>query len=340
MTTIRTHESFFEGAVSVHETPAGLAPVRLPVDRAALFPSPDDTLMARAWGPSGVRLRFATDSRHLEVVVEPADTATEPRIVDLTRDGALLASREIPSEAGLVAFDLPELQPTSDAAPVYELWLHPFHPTRVAALRVDDGAVFGVPTDRRPRWITYGSSITMCRSATSPARTWPAIAARAHDLNLTSLGFGGQCHLDPMIARVIRDLPADLITLKLGINVYGSGSLNARTYPGAVVALVAIIRERHPDTPIGVITSIVSPDRERTPNATGCTLEDYREMTRDAVRRLTEAGDRRLLLFEGTELFGNDDVGMLPDGLHPNGEGYELMGARMAERFVPRLLAV
>jgi lysophospholipase L1-like esterase len=335
MTTIRAHEALFEGAVSFDENSGGIEPVRLPVGGVSLFPSPDDRLMARARSASGVRLRFATDSRRLVLGVEPATTDEEPRVVDLTRDRALLATRTIASGASSIEIELP-----GGALPVYELWLHQFHPTRVESVGIDDGAIFAIPADRRPRWLTYGSSITMCRTATSPARTWPAVAARAHGLNLTSLGFGGECHLDPMVARVIRDLPADLITLKLGINVHGGASLGARSYPAAVIGLVSTIRERHPTTPIGVITSIISPEREAAPNAVGCTLEDYREMTRDAARRMQQAGDERLVLFEGTGLFGESDAHLLPDGLHPNGEGYELIGARAAERVLPGLLAL
>ena len=33
--------------------------------------------------------------------------------------------------------------------------------------------------------------------------------ARTHNLDLTCLGYGGQCHLDPIVASMIRDLPAD-----------------------------------------------------------------------------------------------------------------------------------
>lgn len=336
MTTIRAHAALFEGAVSFDESPAGIAPLRLPVERATLYPSPDDRLMGRARSASGARLRFATDSRRLELAVEPAATDDEPRIVDLTIDGELIDSRPVASRSPSVAFELP----AGSDLPVYELWLHQFHPTRVASIAVDDGATFAVPADRRPRWVTYGSSITMCRTAASPARTWPAVAARAHGLNLTSLGFGGECHLDPMVARVARDLPAEIITLKLGINVYGGASLNARSYPGAVIGLVSIIRERHPTTPIGVITSIVSPERETAVNAVGCTLEDYREMTRDATRRMQQSGDELLALFEGTDLFGESDAHLLPDGLHPNGEGYALIGRRVAERVLPDLLAM
>ena len=294
--------------------------------------------MQRARSTSGVRLRFATDSPRIRLLTDRAEAADEPRVVDLTHDSRSRLDRRRTRIGRHRVRPHGGRRGLAEGLPVYELWLHQFHPTRVSGLQIDDGARFAIPPDERPRWVTYGSSITMCRTAASPARTWPAVAARLRNLSLTSLGFGGQCHLDPLVAMTLRDLSADLMTLKLGINVYGASTLNARSYPPAVIGLVRIIRERHPYTPIGVITAIASPDRERTPNAVGCTLEDYRAMTRDAGDRLRAAGDEKLWLFEGTDLFGDEDTHLLPDGLHPNAEGYELIGRRFADRVIPALL--
>jgi len=47
-----------------------------------------------------------------------------------------------------------------------------------------------------------------------------------------------------------------------------------------------------------------------------------------AVRR--DVGDQYLHHLSGLELFGPDDVGDLPDGLHPNGDGYVRIGKRPA----------
>ncbi len=345
MTTIVPHSALFDGAVSFsREADGGMRPWRLPVEDASLFPSPDDGLFGRAGCPAGVRLRFATDSPSVRIGLRPVRpqevTDSDHFVVDLTSGGQLVDSQRVLGSEYVA--DLARVTPasiTEAGMGVYEVWLSQYHPTVVEAIQIEDGARFAVPVDNQPRWVAYGSSITMCRQAHSPARTWPATVARALDLNLTSLGFGGQCHLDPMVGRVIRDLPADVMTLKLGINVYGGATLGARTYPAGVIGLIATIRDGHPRTPIGVITSIASPPRERIANAVGCTLEDYRAMTRDAVTRLQAAGDRHLHLFEGTDLFAAADAHLLPDDLHPDGDGYELLGQRAAKLVLPRLLA-
>ncbi|MGV2806275.1 GDSL family lipase, partial [Clostridium perfringens] len=102
-----------------------------------------------------------------------------------------------------------------------EIWLPQNIGMTVTGLRIGAQAI-GVPLpDTRPRWITYGSSITQCVGASSPSRAWPAIAAEACGFSLTNLGFSGNCHMEPMIGRLIRDLPADFNSICAGVNIYG-----------------------------------------------------------------------------------------------------------------------
>ena len=173
--------------------------------------------------------------------------------------------------------------------------------------------------------------------AHSPARTWPALVARKHHLNLTCLGFGGQCHLEPMIGRMIRDLPADLITLKLGINCI-SGSLGPRTFPAAVLGLVALIREKHPQTPLALISPIGYPPHETTPNVVGYTIGQMRRDIQDVGQRLVEAGDPQLFYVDGSEVFDTDLIAQYAtDECHPNGDGIEVMAENFDRAVMSKL---
>src|SRR5439155_18025250 len=154
---------------------------------------------------------------------------------------------------------------------------------RLRSLELSDGASFDAQLDYRSRWITYGSSITQCRTAASPTQTWPAIVARKRDLNLTCLGYGGQCHLDPLIARTMRDLPADYLSMCVGINIYGAATLNQRTFRPGICAFVQIVREKHPRTPFVVMPPIYSPPREATPNVGRRRLNAMREEVAQGV---------------------------------------------------------
>jgi len=335
MKNICLNDDFFEGAISVEHSDGCLKPWRLPCDRLRFFPSPGEALLARAEAASGVRLRFETDSSSLRLrflplpAVPPACDRSEFHI-DVTIEGELVASAPAPPGSQEVYVEgLPA------GIKILEVWLTPEAPIAIRSLEVDDGATCSVVPDERPRWITYGSSLTHCVRAHSPSRTWPAIVARKRQLNLTCLGFGGNCQLDPMVGMMIRDLPADLITLKLGINCI-SGALNARTFPAAVMGLVSIIREKHPQTPIALISPIGYPPRGTEPNAVGYTIGGMRKDIEDVHQRLVEAGDRHIIYVNGLDVFNTDLIAQYTtDQCHPDGDGIELM----AENFDRAVMA-
>lgn len=309
------------GAVSLHRTDAWVQPWRLPYATRELFPP--DLLCERAAMPAGVRLAFRSDTTRLIGIIEPR---TDLSPIDLCCDGAFIGSVAL---AGEERFAFAELPPGEK---LIELWLPQFGEFRLRAIALSEGATITAAADHRPRWVTYGSSITQCRDAASPTQTWPAIVARNRGLNLTCLGFGGQCHLEPMVARLIRDLPAEGLSMCIGINVYGSASLSPRTFGPAIIGFVSLIRERHPDTPFAVLSPIFSAARERTPNAVGLTLEAMRAEIASAVEVLRAGGDRNLHYVDGLTLFGPEHAHLLPDGLHPNAEGYRLLGRAFLDR--------
>ncbi|HEX6971957.1 MAG TPA: SGNH/GDSL hydrolase family protein [Limnochordia bacterium] len=315
MRPLPLEERLFQGAVSLEYGDGWVKPWRLPVHELSLFPP--DGIGGKAEIPAGVRIRFASDTRAVSLGVVPSD---QPLEVDCVIDGGPPRTAVLP--AGGERLDFQELPPGEKTI---ELYLSQKVPMRLTALHIDSGAAFQIPRDPRPRWIAYGSSITQCAGAASPARTWPALVARRHGLRLTCLGYGGNCHLEPMVARMIRDLPADLISLCVGINVYGAASLSPRTFRPAVIGFIQILRERHVETPIIVQSPICSPPREEQPNAVGFTLAAIRAEVEGAVATLRERGDARLFYVNGLEVFGADCVAHLPDQLHPDAVGYEIM---------------
>ncbi|WP_217369479.1 GDSL-type esterase/lipase family protein [Nonomuraea antri] len=196
------------------------------------------------------------------------------------------------------------------------------------------------------RWLHYGSSISHCVSSPSPERTWPAQVAAARGWTLRNLAFSGNAQLDPFAARVIRDAAADLITLKVGINVVNADSMRQRTFLPAVHGFLDTIREGHPETPIVVVTAIGCPMHEDAPgpavqedgayrpgrrrlelDAGALTLAATRTLLARAVAA-RRARDPRLFLVDGRELLGADEAHLLTDALHPSQEGYDLMARR------------
>jgi lysophospholipase L1-like esterase len=313
------------GAVSLERTKDWTMPWRIPEDERGLFHA---ELVARAAEPSGVRIAFKSDTTFLAGAVEPHPALLK---VELVCDARSVGSVSL---AGKKAFRFKGL---AKGKKRMELWLPQFGEFRLRGLELSDGATLEPLEDTRPRWIAYGSSITQCGEADLPTGTWPAIVAREHGLNLTSLGFGGQCHLDPMIALTMRDLPADFLSMCVGINVMGHATMSARTFGSGIIGFVKIVREKHPATPLAVMSAIYAPDFETTPNALGLTLAMTRPEVKTAVDALAACGDRNVHYVDGLDIFGPDAAHLLPDRLHPNTEGYRHLAANFLEKVARKL---
>ncbi|MFJ7212961.1 GDSL-type esterase/lipase family protein [Amycolatopsis sp. NPDC098790] len=283
------------GHAELVEAGGRLVPRRLPP--GPLHPRLDD--VARM--PAGVRLEFDTDARGFGWDVETAGD------VDVVVDGKLVSrSRRVHVE-GLAA-----------GRKRVRIWLPQSHHVSLGDFTVR-GTASAVPEG--PRWLAYGSSITQCRLAAGPSETWPALVATALGWSLRCLGFAGECHLDPAVARYIRDTDADVISLCVGVNIHGAASFSARSLGPALEGFVRTIRDGHPDTPILLTTPLHAPDRETRPNALGLTLADVRAEVANAAHGLP--------VVDGPAILGPDDAGLLADGLHPGAEGYRLIADRM-----------
>jgi hypothetical protein len=304
-------------------------PYRLP---ETLLPLAHPELLQRVSMPAGGRFCFATDARGFELAVRTAVPETPERVevvspFDVLLDGEL-HSRQSVAGGGSVVVE--GLEPRRRRV---EVWFPQFGEVELGRFRLDGATVIEAAIDPGSRWIVYGSSITQCKASAGPSETWPALAARSNGWDLRCLGFSAQCHLDPIVACAIRDTPAELIQLCVGINIYGAGTFSARSLGPALAGFIQTIRQGHPSTPLVVTTPIIAPARETVPNAVGMTLRDIRDIIEGTVLVLRDLGDEALHLIDGPSILGPADTGLLSDGLHPTGAGYRLM----AERLGPRL---
>jgi hypothetical protein len=350
------------GALDQELTATGVTWRRLPAWSKPQLVDPGLQLVVQM--PAGVRLELRTSSTVLELdvamtAVRVGDLPFNPPTFDLVvagelRDSVTTDDHTTLQITGPAQFDVVPGGPATIRLDlpgddnVVEVWFPHSATLEVLAARVDEGATVEPVERARPRWVHHGSSISHCLEAANPTGMWPAVAARLADVDLVSLGFGGQCMLDQHTARAIRDLPADLISLKAGINVVNGDTMRERTFRPALHGFLDTIRDGHPDTPLVVATPIICPTAEDHPGPTvlltdqrfhvvprpeelavgSLSLQRIREIMTEVVTTRQENGDPNLHLVDGLALFGADDVDLLPDGLHPSAEGYRLIGER------------
>lgn len=377
------------GAAELEPTAHGLRVHRLPAQARAQVP--DDFLRMCEEQPSGVRMTFRSAARRLELDVRayrtvmanrPPEGADGPLPAagryDLVVDGLLMAQSQA-REHGTYRLDFAVRRAEVSEAPVttvvfddlpgrdaeMELWLPFGEVTSLVGLRADAPVTPPLGDPSAPRWVHHGSSISHGASADHPTGTWPAVAARLAGLDLVNLGFSGNAVLDPFVARAIRDQPADLITLKLGINLVNHDCMRRRAFRPAVEGFLDTIREGRPDTPLIVISPVLCPMVEDCPGPTEIdpasppdaptfrTLGNPEELAQDklslrviravlqeVVARRRDAGDPALAYLDGLSLYGwpEWDALPMPDLLHPDAAGQRVMGERFAAA-LPALLA-
>ncbi|GAB3430411.1 SGNH/GDSL hydrolase family protein [Actinophytocola sediminis] len=352
----------------------GLRPHRLPA--WALAQSPDPQLAMVEAQPSGVRISFRTRATAVELDavatrrVHAGLPARPAGVYDLLVDGRLAGQGSVPG-GNTLTIDLSTGTTDHQTGPVgtvsfsglpdtekdVEIWLPHNEVTDLVALRTDAPLAPATRTGR-PVWLHHGSSISHGSNAASPSTTWPALAAAQGGVELINLGLSGSALLDPFTARTLRDTAADLISVKIGINVVNADLMRLRAFTPAVHGFLDTIREGHPTAPLLVVSPIHCPIHEDTPGpgafdpdalrdgqvrfmATGdpadraagkLTLRVIRdELARIMTRRA--AHDPHLHYLDGLDLYGEADFAdlPLPDRLHPDAATHRRIGDRFAK---------
>ena len=361
------------GALELETTAHGVLPHRLPA--WAREQVPDEQLLMAEAQPSGVRLAFRTRATAVELDVLPTKqvyVGAPPRpngVYDVLVDGQLVAQST--AGAGNVrTIDMMTGSAVTTPGPVttlrfdglspdakhVEIWLPHNETTELVGLRTD-APLEAAPDRGRRVWMHHGSSISHGSNATTPTTTWPALAAADGGVELVNLGFGGSALLDPSTARVMRDTPADLVSVKIGINLVNADLMRLRAFAPAVHGFLDTIREGHPSAPLLVVSPILCPIHEETPGpsmpdlsglgegllsfrATGDPTDPTR-LTLTTIRRELARicadrtkHDPHSAYLDGRELYGEDDAVELPlpDELHPDPATHRLIAERFAER--------
>ncbi|WP_242582131.1 GDSL-type esterase/lipase family protein [Streptomyces sp. MST-110588] len=361
------------GALELERTERGVLPHRLP--GWARAQCSDGQLAMVESQPSGVRLVFRTRATAVELDTLPTKRVyvgappLPDGVYDLLVDGRPAGQATVPGGNTLV-IDMTagtaehragpsgtvRFAGLADGVKDVEIWLPHNETTEILALRTD-APIEPVPPGDRRVWLHHGSSISHGSDAASPTTTWPALAAGLGGVELINLGLGGSALLDPFTARTLRDTPADLISVKIGINLVNADVMRLRAFTPAVHGFLDTIREGHPTTPLLVVSPIYCAIHEDTPGPSAPDFSTIGEgrlqfraagdpaeraagkltlnVIRDELSRLVKqraTDDPNLHLLDGRDLYGEADFAELPlpDQLHPDAATHRRIGERFA----------
>lgn len=175
----------------------------------------------------------------------------------------------------------------------------------------------------------YGTSITQGGCANTAGSDFVSLTGRLLDAEVINFGFSGSGRGEPEVARLIREVKAEIFVLDFIANA------ELATLPKVLPEFIRILREKHPRTPIVLISC---PDFD--PLLWNPKYRDEQDAKRDVVMRVyvqgKEQGDRHLHYIDGPGLLPSGLTGAYVDGTHPTSHGFAIM----AERLAPQLRVI
>lgn len=209
------------------------------------------------------------------------------------------------------------------------VYLPIYDETKKLEFGVADGyTIEALPNPFKKQIVVYGSSIVHGASASRSGMTYPAIISRRTGLNLVNFGVSGNAKIEKEMAHMLADLNPDLFILDCVPNSSPQQVEERTAY------FVEYLRQRHPNTPIIMIPSVV---RELSffNEYWGKRVLDQNKQWKEEYEKLIAKGVKHLYYLDDDYLIGDDHEGTT-DGTHPNDLGF----MRMADKIQPFVLQV
>ena len=164
--------------------------------------------------------------------------------------------------------------------------------------------------------VIYGTSITQGCCVSRPGMAYSNILSRKLDAQFVNLGFSGNGRGEPALARLINQIPdVGLIILDYEANAH-------ETIVNTLDPFLDILREKHPDTPILIMSKIRYAD---------VPFMHRRDFQRNLVEKRNDAGDTNIYFLDGSTVLGDDYHECTVDGVHPTDLGSKRIADALME---------
>lgn len=320
------HPDWARGAARIFSADGGTAFERMSSALLEFWKAPEGKRL-RARSTAGVRLVLRTDARRIALALHFAGTARPYHGLDLAVDGG--EPRRIgPPDGRPQSWSEEIFTQASRRVRTLEIWLPHASEVILDALEAEEGALLEAAPPLEKTWVAIGDSITQGMLASSPARVYAAVAARAMRWELRNLAVGGET-MQEALGRLCRPLGGDLATVAFGVNDYNQGMPIAE-FARRARALLDGLLEGRPAFPVVLLTPFPWVGASAPANA-AAPLEEYR-----ATLRALAPSYPSVRVLEGPALLPSDPA-LFADHVHPNDAGMKCLGERLA-RELPRLL--
>lgn len=284
--------------------------------------------------PSGARVRFKTNADKIELLVNhgnsrfpwPEMSALSMAGIDIYQgppNQMVFAGRP---DRSLIDQDAPYLvtcAPQGKPGEMREYTLYLPMYARLASLDIalsPAGAQVEPPTpyklDKPVVW--YSTSFAQGAGASGPSMSFPALTCRLLGLDLVNYGISGNAEWRPEEAEILAEI--DAAAYVMGPLLGNAGTMEER-YP----RMVEILRQRHPATPILLVTRL---------HTLGTTMpHEVNALVRKLYEQRRASGDRNIHFLDVFPLYSDGMIPYTIDGVHVT----DLGAKTIADALVPEL---
>ncbi len=199
--------------------------------------------------------------------------------------------------------------------------------------------------------VFVGDSITVGSGVTAGNRYWELLEDYLQLGNVTDMGIGGSCisvtsdygtQYNPLATRYNSIPKADLIQIFMGTNDYGHdtplGTIADTTdisFYGALNLIIPALQTKYPESRIVFVTPLHRYGAngltyDYTENGAGNTLKDYVDAIKEVCERYSVPVIDLFTISGINPAIADVKTAYMPDGIHPNDAGHELIANLMA----------
>ena len=283
---------------------------------------------------TGVAVVFRTDSRTISARWTTTDRKPSTHMTGLSQKGMdLYIKRD--GEWVFAGIARPGLGADHKATLVEHMdgtekeclpYLPLFDEVKTLEIGVDAGArIEAAPNPFRHRIVVIGSSITHGTGLSRPGMAYPARLSRSSGYNFINLGLSGNGKMEKEVAGMLADIDADAFILDCIPNP------SPKEITERAVDFVMTLREKHPDTPIIIIQTLIRETGNFNQKARE-NVKQQNEAIAEQVEVLRKKGVKNLYFIKEDRFLGTDHEGTI-DGTHPNDLGFD----RMLKKYKPAI---